>query len=591
MNQETNICQTCRREFVIEPDDLDFYERIKVPLPTFCWECRLMRRLAHRNERSLYRRKCDLCKKDIVARFPADAVFPVYCVSCWYSDNWAPTDYGRDYDFSRIFFDQFGELQKVVPKPAVFNVNPVNSDYANQCVDVKNVYLSASIIKSEDIYYSSVVDDSRDSFDIAYGQHIERCGHSIDLVSCTEVFHSRYAKSSLNGTFLYDVRNSHDCFACVNIRNGKHRIFNIQYDPEEYRKKIEQYDIGSYKKFLEVKKNFEEFTLRFPRRYAMLDKCVGVTGDNVQNARESKQAFDSYDLENSRYLFRAVQGVKDSLDLNHSGILAELCYESCSCIGNQNFFSYGSYGRNMEYCELTNNKAASNLFGCISINKKKDYCILNRQYEKQEYEDLVRRIKEQMKAMPYTDSKGRIYRYGEFFPIDLSPFAYNETLAQEIFPLTQAEAEQRGYRWRITEKKPHEPTMSHADIPDHIKDVSDSILKEIISCEHGEKCADGCVGAFRILPQELNFYKKFNFPLPRLCPNCRHYERLKQRNPLKLWKRKCQCSGQKSENGAYQNTIKHPHEEGKCPNEFETSYSPERKEIVYCESCYNSEVV
>ena len=27
-----------------------------------------------------------------------------------------------------------------------------------------------------------------------------------------------------------------------------------------------------------------------------------------------------------------------------------------------------------------------------------------------------------------------------------------------------------------------------------------------------------------------------------------------------------------------------------CKKEFETSYAPDRPEIVYCESCYNKEV-
>ncbi len=95
-----------------------------------------------------------------------------------------------------------------------------------------------------------------------------------------------------------------------------------------------------------------------------------------------------------------------------------------------------------------------------------------------------------------------------------------------------------------------------------------------------------------------------NLPLPRLCPNCRHYERLKYRNPLKLWKRVCACNGQMANSSAvanamadkkgqmvYKNTITHFHGDNKCPNEFETSFSPDRPEIVYCESCYNSEVV
>jgi hypothetical protein len=45
------------------------------------------------------------------------------------------------------------------------------------------------------------------------------------------------------------------------------------------------------------------------------------------------------------------------------------------------------------------------------------------------------------------------------------------------------------------------------------------------------------------------------------------------------------------ESHTYQNTSTHPHHENNhCPNEFETSYAPERKEIVYCEQCYNAEV-
>jgi hypothetical protein len=47
---------------------------------------------------------------------------------------------------------------------------------------------------------------------------------------------------------------------------------------------------------------------------------------------------------------------------------------------------------------------------------------------------------------------------------------------------------------------------------------------------------------------------------------------------MKLWHRQCMCSKN------------HPHHGGRCSNEFETSYSPDRKEIVYCEQCYNSEV-
>ncbi|MEK7627724.1 MAG: hypothetical protein AAB397_04050, partial [Patescibacteria group bacterium] len=69
MDKENKICQNCQNQFVIEPEDFIFYDKIQVPAPTFCPECREQRRLAFRNERSLYKRKCDLCGKEMVSIF------------------------------------------------------------------------------------------------------------------------------------------------------------------------------------------------------------------------------------------------------------------------------------------------------------------------------------------------------------------------------------------------------------------------------------------------------------------------------------------------------------------------------------------
>lgn len=108
---------------------------------------------------------------------------------------------------------------------------------------------------------------------------------------------------------------------------------------------------------------------------------------------------------------------------------------------------------------------------------------------------------------------------------------------------------------------------------------------------HEGKCIEHCATAFKITPQELAFYRRTGVPLPRLCPSCRHYQRLQLKNPIRVWHRTCQCAGSGSDNNVYPNTAVHSHGAGHCPNEFETSYSPERKEIVYCEQCYQAEVV
>src|SRR6185369_10692718 len=139
----------------------------------------------------------------------------------------------------------------------------------------------------------------------------------------------------------------------------------------------------------------------------------------------------------------------------------------------------------------------ADLFGCVAL-RNKQYCILNKQYSKEEYESLVPKIIEHMKTMPYTDAKGRAYAYGEFFPSELSPFAYNETLAQEYFPLDEAGAAQQGYRWRENPKRNYEITQTSGTLPDHIKDVSDAVLQDIIACGHGGSCQHQCTTAFRI---------------------------------------------------------------------------------------------
>ncbi len=106
---------------------------------------------------------------------------------------------------------------------------------------------------------------------------------------------------------------------------------------------------------------------------------------------------------------------------------------------------------------------------------------------------------------------------------------------------------------------------------DNIKDIEDSVISGVIGCVN-------CKRPFRIIGIELQFYKRFNLPLPRKCHSCRFIERFKFVNPPKLWHRSCMCDK------------KHNNHEGKCEVEFETSYAPERPEIVYCEKCYQQEV-
>jgi hypothetical protein len=215
---------------------------------------------------------------------------------------------------------------------------------------------------------------------------------------------------------------------------------------------------------------------------------------------------------------------------------------------------------NVSYSDTCQN--SQNLFGCVSV-KKGDYMILNKKYNKEDYEELKKKIIEHMK---------KTGEYGEFFPPELSPVYYNETQGNLYMPMTKEQVLAKGWNWE--ENIPGtfgKETVMSADIPDKIGDVPDSYLTEIFACVE-------CSKNYNVTKNELLFYRKENIPFPRKCPNCRYKRRFDLRPKRELWHNKCMC-GQK-----------HTNHEGHCEVEFETCYPPESTEKVYCEKCYQKEV-
>ena len=235
------------------------------------------------------------------------------------------------------------------------------------------------------------------------------------------------------------------------------------------------------------------------------------------------------------------------MDCDECGDSAELLYESAICGFNTQNFRFTSFSlsqsSNLDYCQYCN--FCSNCFGCIGLQRKK-YCILNKQYSKEEYGELVPKIIEHMKKSG---------EWGEFFPAKYSDFAYNESVAQEYFPLTKEEALAKGFRWREKDKKEYQPATAQA--PDNSREADQSICNELFACEN-------CGRNYKIIEQELKFYKEQGVPIPKKCFYCRHANRFKMRNPRILHDRKCT----------------------KCGIDIKTTYSPERPEKVYCEKCY-----
>ena len=555
MEAQTKVCKNCKKDFTIEAEDFNFYEKIKVPVPTWCPECRQQRRYAWRNERTLYRRDCYLCGKSTVTIYSPNKDLKVYCLKCWWGDGWDPASFGRDFDFSRPFFEQYQELQKEVPRMALLSKNNVNSEYANHSSNSKNIYLSFTCRDSEDTLYSTWVMKSRNCMDCSY---VYEGGERLfEMIDSRKSYHCQFGvllENCVDCFYCYDCRNCQNCFLSSNLRNKNYVFKNEQYSREVYLEKIAEYNLSSYQAREKLYKEFLDLMMNNSiHRYVVSERNTNATGNMLFGSKNSKVCFDAELLEDVKYVYASLL-LKSSMDLYHIGWNTELVYEIHGCgVLYNSYFCHLSYdNNNITYCDSCQN--SQNLFGCISV-KKGEYMILNKKYSKEEYLTLKEKIIEHMK---------KTGEYGEFFPPEVAPVCYNETQGHHYMSLTKEEVLARGWKWEdqtlgIFGKE----NIKIEEIPDLIEETKEDILKTVFKCSN-------CSKNYNIIPNEISFYKREKIPLPRCCAECRYSKRFAIRLPRKLWPRKCMNEG--------------------CENEFETAYAPERPEKVYCESCYNKAI-
>jgi len=548
-------CRQCAQQFEITTDDLVFHDKVspvfagkkqQISPPTLCPSCREQRRMAFRNERKLYLRKCDLCGKQMVTTYSPDKKFTVYCSPCWWSDKWDPLAFAREYDFSRTFFDQYRDLQQVVPRLGMLSILNENSDYTNCVSNLKDCYLIFSSDFSRDCMHGTWYEYSNSCVD---NYAIDHCELTYGSFFSNKLYNCRYAVNSsscIDSSFLFDCRGCSNCYMSCGLRNKQYCIENKPYTQEEYEEKMKQFDLGSAAVLENEKKKFTEMVGKYPRLFMYRNgRIENSTGDfltDVSNCENCYEVLRGKDCKNVHSAFD-MYNTEDC-----SFVSGSWGYENCECVPMpvNSAFNLNSYGGADIYYTDTCMNDCNQLFGCVSLKHKK-FCILNKQYSEEEYNKLMPRIIEKM---------GKDGEWGEYFDISLSPFGYNETVADEFFRITSAQAKKMGASW-----KEDEPISRYdgavSMIPDNIRDTTEKILKEILACG---KCGKN----FKIIAKEFELYKNMNVAIPRNCPDCRHLERLEFRNAPKLYAGAC----------------------AKCKAEVRTTYAPDRPETVYCEKCY-----
>lgn len=571
-------CKTCDKSYELTDTDLEFHKKISprfgeakcgMPLPTLCPSCRSMRRMVWRNERSLYENKCSLCDRAVVSIYSPDKKFKVLCADCYWSDRWNRLESGRDYVEGKSFFAQYKDLMSNTYLLTLFATNCENCEFVNQEMHSSNCYLCTGGNDNLDSYYcNSCVHDieSVDCYGVGFSEKAYNC------VFCTSVFDSRdlfNCHTCHNCYFCNNCVGCESCFGCTNLRYKKFHIFNEPVPKEIFAQKVEEY-LSSPDSIEEIRYKFNGHKLKYPFKYVTaISSTDDCSGDILMNCKSTRSSYYCFKTENTSYSY-LLDSVKDSMDILSVGA-GELLYESASStkLYNGAFLSSCDAIRESFYCYNCTN--SHHLFGCVSLDRK-SYCILNKQYTKEQYEKKVAEIIGEME---------KAKEWGEFFPVTISPFCYNESNAIEHFPISESAAIGLGSCWQKKDfsKKRSDFFYEPKVINDYLTDINPDAEKEIKDCLGGIiKCAVSG-RSFKVIPQELAFYIKQKIQIPTEHPDERYKKRMLLFNKMQLHHRQCVCK----EAG-------HDHE-GRCPNEFETTYPPKKPEKVYCESCYQKSVI
>jgi len=544
-------CVKCGLGFEVDDRDMLYYNKISpefdgkkhtIPPPTHCPDCRQQRRMVWRGKDYFFR-KCSKTGENCLSIFPEDVEMVTYSEDAYTSDNWNGLEWGRDFDFSRPFFEQYFELWYQTPKQIANAYFSENSEFTINAHRNKDCYLVDEIDRSRDCMYGYNIQDCVSVVNCFYARKSELCYESSQIEKCYEVFYSQNTHNCSNSAFLFDCQNCRNCLFCVNLRNAQYQIFNKEVGKEEFERKWSELFTGSQNIINHAKKQFDEFRLKHPVRHSIQVSTENCTGDQISNCQNCHDCFNIDNCRDCRYC-TDIHYSRDAYDVHiYEG---EIMYE-CLHAGPEGYAQYFShfpwFSKNSYYCSQL--LSCNNVFGCSGL-KHEEYCVFNKKYKPDDYYKLVSRIADHMKETG---------EWGEFFPASYSPFGYNQTMAQYYFPLSKEDALAQGFQWKEVDD-PHSD-LEEAELPENLSQISlDIATKALKSVRSGKR--------YRVIAKELDFHKQYGLPLPTDTP-AERLEDFVNRNSRKLYDRSCE----------------------KCSAAVQTTYAPDSLETIYCNQCYN----
>ena len=546
----SKICTDCKNGFIIDSSDLILYEKVGIERSILCYFCRVKLHLSFWFFGKFRKSKSDLSGENLITVLPEKSRYPIYTLSEWHSDKWNAMDFGIDYDEKRPFFEQLQELQEKVPHPHQNGTNNTKCEWSDDVWNSKNCYLSRSMEECEDLLYSYRNMRVKNSIDVTICFDSEKCFDSGDCYNSYKLFYSRHSRDCIESYFLFDCRNCQNCFMSWNLRNKSYCIENVQYTKEAYEEKIESINLGSHDSVSSFKKRYEELVKREAvHRENFNLKAYNSSGNYLMDVKDCTNCNTINDCEDCA---NCIRGTKEKSNIDSNGCwYSELMGNTSCCVNSYGLkYSVWSSSRYSEYLDLC--VECEYCFGCVGLKKKK-YCILNKQYTKEEYEILKNKIISDMRK------RGE---YGKFLPYSMSAGPFNFSTSFLYFPETKKEdiLKLGGYWEDINES--HIEGIPTSELPDSIRNVSDAITAKALICpETGWR--------FNISQNELNFYRENNIPLPRYHFDARTKRHLKYLTVLQSYPYKCYY----------------------CQKDIMAYYPPEwGYKKVACENCYKQNI-
>lgn len=434
---------------------------------------------------SLFESKSVISHTPLITRYNPALGYKVVTYDEFWSDQVDNTSVGKEYDFSRPFFQQWNELMHAVVMQPLVQISCENSKYVDSSSSLKNCYLCFGMGESEGCMYClktcyplrnrDCVDcigivDCELCYSCIHCDHAYDCQHCSDCIDCYQCFGSR------------DLVGCKYCFGCVGLRQAKYYLFNQAVTKEVYEAFIRDAKLESYQsrqKYLEQCRQFYKQNSTQVNTIKQSENALGRYLKNCHNVYECEYAES---LEDCGWTTGAF-----GKDIWRGEVYqGELAYQSaimsgrlgfCNSIssGSENFYSYMIWGSN-------------SCFGCVML-KQKEYCILNKQYSKEAYESLVPRIIAHMKSTG---------EWGQFFPSKYAPHYFEESQAGQLHC-----------------SKPVLVTIDSCSCDssswiDTIHDGSiDEIVEKLWTCMVTGK-------VFKLVRQEVDFYQRQRIPLPRI---------------------------------------------------------------------------